>query len=392
MPPPTPPVRFARPSGDPTLGLLRRALLGCLGAGAVAVLVTATLGWDRPAVRWLSPFLLVAVVACGWLVLRRPRATVPVSRLVLVGVDLLWLGTMVARLAAGGWEELFPTTPMGLAVFVAVGFLVLPPRWAVVHAAAVVALAVGTGLLGLLLGPRIGATGDHALDLLRYGAYLAVLAVVVGMLSRAREHASRAFLVAEHASAEAASLREIASRDPLTGAANRRRLEQELAYQARAVGSGMPVALLFLDLDRFKAVNDRHGHAVGDRVLVAVARALEAHVRSGDLVARLGGEEFVVVAPGMDVLGGGALAERLRTALPGAVRRVVPVDVTASLGVTGLGPREDPADAIARVDALMYRAKDAGRDRVVVDAPGHPPHVQPPPSRTGQDEGSSVPS
>ncbi|MCG7287043.1 GGDEF domain-containing protein [Cellulomonas sp. ACRRI] len=191
----------------------------------------------------------------------------------------------------------------------------------------------------------------------------------------------------------------MAYRDPLTGAANRRRLEDELAYQARVVGSGLDVALVYLDLDRFKAVNDVHGHTVGDRVLVAVARALEQHVRSGDLVARLGGEEFLVVAPGTGSGDARALAERLRGAVPGAVRAQAPVDVTASLGVTALRAGEEPAAAIGRVDALMYRAKRAGRDRVAVDgdadsgapAPSDPADVQPLPRIPGQDGGSTHP-
>jgi diguanylate cyclase (GGDEF)-like protein len=189
----------------------------------------------------------------------------------------------------------------------------------------------------------------------------------------------------------------MAYRDALTGAANRRRLEDELAYQARVVGSGLDVALVYLDLDRFKLVNDTLGHAVGDRVLVTVARALEQQVRSGDLVARLGGEEFVVVAPGMALADAREMAERLRTALPRAVSRAVDVHVTASLGVTALHADEEPARAIERVDALMYRAKRGGRDRVEVgdaddaDAATDPADVQPASRSRGQDGGSSTP-
>lgn len=389
--PPPRELPLARRSGDPTIGLIRRVLLVCLAVGAVAVVAVLVLRWDDLLVRGVSPVLLAVVLLFGWVVLRRPEATVPVSRLVLTGLDVLWLVTMATRLAAGpgGWAELFPTTFMGLALFVVIGYLVFPTRWAAWHAAAVVALGVGAGLVGLLLGPATATRDEHVVDLLRYAVYLGVLAALVWVLSRTKEHASRAFLVAEHASAEAASMREIASRDPLTGAANRRRLQEEIFYQARVVRSGLPVALVFLDLDRFKAVNDVHGHAVGDQVLVAVARALVDHVRSGDLVARLGGEEFVVVAPGMDLGGAAALAERLRAAVPTAVRREVPVDVTASLGVTALRADEEPTAAIARVDALMYRAKRGGRDRVEVEVVGHAGDVQAPPSRTGQDEGSS---
>lgn len=392
---PAPPPRdlpVARRAGDPTLGLIRRVLLVCLLVGAVAVVATLLLRWEDVVLRVASPVLLVVVLLFAWLVLRRPALTVPVSRLVLVGLDVLWLVTLGSRLgtgSGGGWAELFPTTFMGLALFVVIGYLVFPTRFAALHAAAVVALALAVGWAALALGPPDPDGRRHAVDLGRYAVYLGVLAAMVWVLSRTKEHASRAFLVAEHASAEAASMREMAYRDPLTGAANRRRLEDELAYQARVVGSGLDVALVYLDLDRFKAVNDVHGHTVGDQVLVAVARTLEQHVRSGDLVARLGGEEFLVVAPGMATADARALAERLRAAVPGAVRAAAPVDVTASLGVSALRAAEEPAAAIGRVDALMYRAKRAGRDRVVVE--GDPGDVQPAPRDPRQDGGSSLP-
>jgi diguanylate cyclase (GGDEF)-like protein len=396
MPAPSPPHRdlpVARRAGDPTLSLIRRVLLACLLTGAVAIVAVAALRWDDLLLRVASPVLLVVVLLFAWLVLRRPQATVAVSRVVLTGFDALWLVTLGSRLLADqdGWAALFPTTFMGLALFVVIGYLVYPTRFAVLHAALVVVATVAVGALGLLLGPSDGATGDHVVDLVRYAVYLAVLAALVWVLSRTKEYATRAFLVAEHASAEAASMREMAYNDPLTGAANRRRLEDELAYQARVVGSGLDVALVYLDLDRFKAVNDVHGHPVGDRVLVAVARALEQHVRSGDLVARLGGEEFLVVAPGLALEDARALAERLRAAVPGAVRAQAPVDVTASLGVTSLRPSEEPAAAIGRVDALMYRAKRAGRDRVEVDGDGRAADVQPLSRVTGQDGGPGIP-
>jgi diguanylate cyclase (GGDEF)-like protein len=396
MPAPSPPHRdlpVARRAGDPTLSLIRRVLLVCLLGGAVAIVAVAVLRWDDVPLRVASPVLLVVVLLFAWLVLRRPQATVAVSRVVLTGFDLLWLVTLASRLLTDGdgWAALFPTTFMGLALFVVIGYLVYPNRFAVLHAGLVVVLTVAVGTVGLVLGPDDGATADHVVDLVRYAVYLAVLAALVWVLSRTKEHATRAFLVAESASAEAASMREMAYNDALTGAANRRRLEDELAYQARVVGSGLDVALVYLDLDRFKAVNDVHGHAVGDQVLVAVARALEEHVRSGDLVARLGGEEFLVVAPGMSLDDARALAERLRAAVPGAVRAAAPVDVTASLGVTALRPAEDPGAAIGRGDALMYRAKRAGRDRVEVDGDGRAGDVQPISRVTGQDGGSGVP-
>jgi diguanylate cyclase (GGDEF)-like protein len=385
----------ARRSGDPTLGLIRRVLLVCLAGGALAVLAVAVLHREDPLLTVTTPFLVVVLVLFGWIVLRRPRATVPVSRVVLTGLDVMWLVVMANRLVApggGGWDALFPTTFMGLALFVVIGYLVYPTRFAVLHAGVLVVAVVAVGLTGLAIGPGTPGTGAHMVDVARYAIYLAVLAAMVWVLSRTKEHATRAFLVAEHASAEAASMREMAYRDPLTGAANRRRLEDELAYQARVVGSGLEVALVYLDLDRFKSINDTLGHAVGDRVLVTVAHVLEQQVRSGDLVARLGGEEFVVVAPGMALDDASEMAERLRTVLPAAVGRAADVRVTASLGVTALRADEAPSRVIERGDALMYRAKRSGRNRVEVEDGGTDgagsADVQPAPRSTGQDGGS----
>lgn len=358
---------------DPTLGLIRRVLLVCLVVGVASLVAVMTLRWDDPLVRYVFPVLLVVCLAFGWVVLRRPRATVRVARIVLTGLVVLWLVSMASRLSmdpaqgGGGWDALFPTTFMGLALFVVVGYLVYPTRYAALHAGAVVLGTVVVGLIGL---PGVPDYRDHAVDLLRYAVYLGVLAAMVWVLSRTKEYAARAFLVAESASAEAATMREMAYRDALTGTANRRRLEDELAYQSRVVGSGLEVALLYLDLDGFKAVNDERGHAVGDLVLVAVAQVLEQRVRSGDLVARLGGEEFVVVAPGMGLADARELADRLRSALPEGTRRVAGVAITASFGLTALRADEEPARAIERVDALMYCAKRAGRNRVEVGDAG----------------------
>jgi diguanylate cyclase (GGDEF)-like protein len=159
--------------------------------------------------------------------------------------------------------------------------------------------------------------------------------------------------------------------DPLTGLANRgllmEQLGQALARARRRPGS---VAVLFVDLDRFKVVNDSLGHAVGDDLLVEVARRLERSMRSADTVARLGGDEFVVLAE--DVAGVDealSLARRLREAIAvplriGAGPRVV---VTASVGIA-LSPPDGvaatPSALLWDADVAMYRAKDTGRDRV----------------------------
>ncbi|GIU83836.1 MAG: bifunctional diguanylate cyclase/phosphodiesterase [Acidimicrobiales bacterium] len=157
--------------------------------------------------------------------------------------------------------------------------------------------------------------------------------------------------------------------DELTGLPNRAllldRLEQALARSRR---SGDPVAVLFLDLDRFKNVNDEYGHAAGDDLLAAVAHRLRSVVRPSDTVARLGGDEFVVVCEAVDETKALDLAQRLLATLEDEPFRVARnrLRVTASIGVaTAVDPTSTHPEALLRdADAAMYRAKDLGRARI----------------------------
>jgi len=156
------------------------------------------------------------------------------------------------------------------------------------------------------------------------------------------------------------SLQELARTDPLTATWRRWYGEARLAELA---DGGAVVAVCVVDIDLFKRVNDGHGHAVGDRVLAAVGRALAAHLRSEDLVARIGGEEFLVLLPATAPLGAVQAAERLRAAV--AAISGLPCPVTVSIGVAACHRDETAGELLARADAALYRAKEAGRDRVV---------------------------
>lgn len=161
-------------------------------------------------------------------------------------------------------------------------------------------------------------------------------------------------------------------RDPLTGVGNRRYADISLnARFDEARRYGWPFGVLFMDIDNFKAVNDTHGHDVGDDVLRAVANTLAANVRSFDFVGRWGGEEFVVVMPNVDEHNTlMRLAERFRRLvalsavdLPGKG----PLSVTVSVGATMARPGETPDGLMRRVDELMYASKEGGRDCVTTD-------------------------
>jgi diguanylate cyclase (GGDEF)-like protein len=148
--------------------------------------------------------------------------------------------------------------------------------------------------------------------------------------------------------------------DPLTELLNRRgftrELERSLAYLERY---GASAALLFIDLDRFKPVNDRHGHAAGDAVLKAVAATLAGNVRASDLVARFGGDEFVVLLWNVSGAAAAAKAVALENAIAAEPVRfgAAVLHVGASVGVALVGTSESPADLLARADVAMYARK-----------------------------------
>ncbi len=160
-----------------------------------------------------------------------------------------------------------------------------------------------------------------------------------------------------------------ANHDDLTGLPNRTYFNDELGRAiARANRTGVPMALLFLDLDHFKAINDRHGHEVGDRVLHSVAQRLLHAVRPTDLVARLGGDEFVVLA---DEIGDAQRAAEIARRLLGACEAPIEVDghrvlVTPSIGLVLSHRDVEPSALLRAADAAMYRAKECGRARYEV--------------------------
>jgi len=191
---------------------------------------------------------------------------------------------------------------------------------------------------------------------------------------RARLRAGRRVLALQDELVEAReALREQATRDGLTGLWNRTAifdiLQNELARSRR---SGEPLIVLMADLDGFRPVNDRFGHQAGDAVLRQVATRMRAAVRRYDSVGRYGGEEFLIVLPSCELVGGLALAERIRRAIGAECFRAGDVEIrlTCSLGAACASPPAiPPADDLVReADAALYRAKHQGRDRVEAPA------------------------
>jgi diguanylate cyclase (GGDEF)-like protein len=199
--------------------------------------------------------------------------------------------------------------------------------------------------------------GDRHLGVLALLALVAVMARLVAVARRT-----------EHLARENARL---ARTDPLTGADNRRVLAEELERAvSHADRSGAPLAALALDLDRFKEVNDRHGHAMGDRLLVVAAEVMRGRLRGADRLFRLGGDEFLVLAPGSAPGDALALAERLVAAVADAGAALVPeVGVTASAGVAVYPHDAAGSQALLRrADDALYAAKGAGAGRAYAPA------------------------
>jgi diguanylate cyclase (GGDEF)-like protein len=246
------------------------------------------------------------------------------------------------------------STPLMLLFSVLTGSLVLGTRTFVLNCLLVVPV------LAVTMAPRYDADAvGLVVQVAVHSSILVITAIAVFLLRRRAEHLLERTW-------------QLSRTDELTGLPNRRMLtERATELVARARRSGRMLAVLVLDVDRFKAVNDEHGHAVGDAVLREVGRALLSEVRADELAARTGGEEVVVVACVPDVAEATRLAQRLQAAVRDCPS---PVPVTCSMGLAVERPPagvDAPAWVWHRVgvaDGAMYRAKQEGRDRVVVDA------------------------
>jgi diguanylate cyclase (GGDEF)-like protein len=152
--------------------------------------------------------------------------------------------------------------------------------------------------------------------------------------------------------------------DPLTKVANRRRLDMEL--RTFCAGVEKTGALLLIDVDRFKAFNDMHGHQAGDLCLQEVAERLAAHLRPSDLLARFGGEEFAVLLPGVPAREAASMAERLRTAIHArpSIADGAEIRVTVSIGIATVNIDTTPETLLEAADLALYAAKSGGRNQV----------------------------
>lgn len=203
----------------------------------------------------------------------------------------------------------------------------------------------------------------HLLELRRYGLEQRRL------LSEREARAQRAERARAELQRRHEDLQREARLDPLTGLLNRAALtglkgDPEAMQRLHEA----PYVLAVLDIDHFKQVNDQHGHLLGDRALRAVADAISASIRAGDVAARFGGEEFLVVLPNTRLDGGAEVAERIRQRVLAAG---LPFPISVSIGIADGGPEREPPElpeaVFERADQALYRAKAGGRNRVIAD-------------------------
>ena len=215
------------------------------------------------------------------------------------------------------------------------------------------------GIAVATLAMASGLTGLYA-DLDRWVLLLGMPAAYTGM---------GLFITFLLAADLAGRMRDLAARDPLTGVLNRRGFEEAANRAvANALRHRQPLSLAVADLDRFKAVNDLHGHATGDLLLRRFASAIDEAIRQGDLLGRMGGEEFVLLLVNTPADAAVAVIDRLRRDVATLTLATdPPLTVTTSFGVAQLTPADGSLDAlIARADGALYRSKQGGRDRVTL--------------------------
>ena len=338
------------------------------------VLVLQALGWALMGARGQISDWFSIVLANGVLMVSYAETTRALR--LLLGVRP-WRG-LLAAIGIGGWlgivwfAQVQPDYPMRVYIATASlgGFLLLL-LWPLRHAARPGGSTAQRVMLLVLLGAAVGwcfRVGELVLgNVPTPGLLNASPGNVAQMIYSAMEpvFASVGFLLMYNEMAQA-ELRRLARTDPLTGTLNRLALD-EMARELfqRAVS---PVgAVLMIDVDHFKTINDRFGHAGGDRMLAALARGIGRCLREGDVLGRVGGEEFLVLLPGTGMDDALALAERLRTAV--AHLQVVlegePQSATISIGAAARDAADtEPGTLIRRADRALYVAKNAGRNRV----------------------------
>jgi diguanylate cyclase (GGDEF)-like protein len=360
-------VLVARPRAGNRLWLAMPFLAGACGCG---LLIQPQAFPGRLGLQ-LGAFCITLAYAFGWQAIRAFYERPPKwGWLLLPG--LLWLGLAIAVFGRYGWTTANASLRVGLVCLYSA-----LPAWELWRrrkggvpstgllslvfwvAAALAALAA---VLAHWLPQPLGAAPTQTWAVVFYNVRILLHVLLASAL-----------LVAMHKEREALRYYDDSVRDPMTGLYNRRFFQQR-AEEWRDRGARRR-SVLFFDIDHFKRINDRHGHRLGDAVIVLAAQVARRSLRKGDWIFRFGGEEFVCVLPDTDLAQACALAERLRLAFMAQAREVEGrrLDATISIGVaTSIGGIPPVEALVAQADRMLYRAKAAGRNRTVSSGDDHP--------------------
>lgn len=304
------------------------------------------------------------LIIAGWLLICWMGLLVPrwigfrtIERGVFWGVALFLVLNIYYNMRVLQQEGLWISSLWIALVFV-MAYFVFEPRQAWQVSLGIFSAFVLVGLLALIPQVLRGVSLDLNAIVQLYVSQLCYL-VLFRLLVLAKEHSLRVRL-------EAVKLYQMARTDPLTGIANRRSimeaLHQALEHHHK---TGQPLSLVLLDLDRFKQINDQHGHEMGDRVLVHTAQLLQKHLRHSDWMGRWGGEEFLLLLPNTPLQEAQRLCERLQQILiENPLSDATPI--SASFGVTVATPGDTPDYLVSRADTAMYLSKQAGGNRIEV--------------------------
>jgi diguanylate cyclase (GGDEF)-like protein len=350
-------------AAQPIDRLMVRVMLPLFVAGTLAIAVLWWLELSSGKISAINRFaypVLLALFSGSVVVLKRwPQHVGLVRWAGFLSVSLSQLGDLANTLLQSGplignysAVTLFNWLPL----IYALAFFLLEGRAAVWSACVLLAL-VSAGFAWRVASPE-SHPDDITLLVNVLASHFVFIVCLTGWLRMKR------LLSRQHGLAE--ELRVLAATDPLTGLANRRQALDELGRLVAPPAREPPPVALLCDIDHFKRINDQLGHEVGDRVLLEVAEALRRATRTTDVVARWGGEEFLVVLPGSPLPEALELAERLRqrVAQAGAAGAAAPLGgVTMSVGLAAHRPEESTTEWLRRTDEALYRAKRAGRDR-----------------------------
>lgn len=301
-----------------------------------------------PILAWINVLSVAMYGAAYWLILQRRNAA---------AVFLMWaevLGHATLGTVLLGWESGFHYF---LLMFIPLIGMGRSARGVIALLALLLACYLGLDAFSQQHGP-ISALPPASLMTVRWINIVIVFSMFASLAYFYRGTILRA----------QKSLHQMATRDPLTGLANRQHFQTLAEHEVtRSRRSGEPLALVMADVDFFKRINDKHGHDAGDTVLGHIGEMLLRTVREQDIVARWGGEEFLMLLPNTDAAGARVMADRIR-------RLVGSFEVdhaghgiasTLSFGTTTVQAEETLSDALRRVEAALYRSKAEGRNRVV---------------------------